>query len=158
MGQGAHFSIELPATEGPRSAPGRTDPSSHLGHGKVLVMDDDSMVSQMLAEMLKTLGYDSVCFAGGEEALRFFVADRRQARVLTAVFLDLTVPGAMGGLETLEGMRGADGSVPFFVVSGFSEDPVLANPEAFGFSGGLRKPFLLEDVRQLLARRLGNKD
>jgi len=41
--------------------------------------------------------------------------------------------------------------VPLFVASGYAEDPVVAEPGQYGFTGSLRKPFLIAELQQLLA-------
>jgi CheY-like chemotaxis protein len=48
-------------------------------------------------------------------------------------------------------IRKIDASVPAFVMSGYSEDPAIADPEQFGFNGSLSKPFKYEDLEELLA-------
>jgi two-component system cell cycle sensor histidine kinase/response regulator CckA len=52
-----------------------------------------------------------------------------------AVILDLTIPGGMGGLETIKAFKTMDGAVKGIVSSGHSHDPVVSNPLRYGFSG-----------------------
>jgi CheY-like chemotaxis protein len=64
------------------------------------------------------------------------------------------VRGGIGGREALERIREIDGEVPAIVMSGYSEDPILARPGDFGFAGVLAKPFRIEDLASVLARLL----
>ena len=71
------------------------------------------------------------------------------------VFLDLTVPGGMGGLETLEALREIDPDVKAVVASGYINDPAMINYEEVGFVGQLGKPFDLEELSDLVEGVLG---
>ena len=68
-----------------------------------------------------------------------------------AVILDLTVPGGMGGQEAARIIRQRDPALPLFVSSGYAEDPVIAEPGRYGFTGSLRKPFSVAELAKLLA-------
>lgn len=81
-----------------------------------------------------------------------FAADRAGPRAITAVILDLTVPGGMGGLEALGHLKATDPAIQVLVASGFSEAPVLNDPKAYGFEAVLRKPYLRTDLEAVLAK------
>jgi len=57
------------------------------------------------------------------------------------VILDLTVPGGMGGKEAINKLLEIDPEVKAIVSSGYSDDPVLANFQEYGFQGMMPKPF-----------------
>jgi CheY-like chemotaxis protein len=78
--------------------------------------------------------------------------NRWNGRGFDLVVLDLTVPGAMGGRETLEELRKLDPDVRAIVSSGYSEDAVLSDFRAYGFIDALRKPYTLEELGVVLAR------
>ena len=58
-----------------------------------------------------------------------------------AVILDLTIPGGMGGKEAIKKLLEIDPEVKAIVSSGYSDDPVLANFQEYGFKGMMPKPF-----------------
>jgi CheY-like chemotaxis protein len=93
----------------------------------------------------------------GVAAVKEFGAARSAGQPFDLVILDLTVPGGMGGLETLKRIRELDSDVPAIVSSGYSNDPVLADFARYGFQATVPKPYevsqLIETVRRLLARR-----
>jgi DNA-binding NarL/FixJ family response regulator len=70
------------------------------------------------------------------------------------VILDLTVPGGMGGLQTLEQLRNLNPKVKAIVCSGYSNDAVLSNYRAYGFVGMVSKPYETTDLAMALERVL----
>ncbi|HMA95951.1 MAG TPA: response regulator, partial [Polyangiaceae bacterium] len=66
------------------------------------------------------------------------------------MIFDLTIPGAMGGKETIAEIRRVNKSVPVFVASGYADDPVMAQPGKYGFTGSITKPFSSVEVSELL--------
>jgi DNA-binding NarL/FixJ family response regulator len=62
------------------------------------------------------------------------------------VILDLTVPGGMGGRAAFEKLYKIDPGVKGIATSGYSDDPVLADPGRFGFRGRLVKPFTFDQM------------
>jgi two-component system cell cycle sensor histidine kinase/response regulator CckA len=73
------------------------------------------------------------------------------------VILDLTVPGAMGGVEALRRLREIDPEVAAVVSSGYAADSVLAEHRERGFRGVLVKPYGLEQLERLMAEILAER-
>jgi len=69
-----------------------------------------------------------------------------------AVILDLTIPGGMGGRETIARLREIDPGVRAIVSSGYSNDPIMANPREFGFQEMVSKPFQMQEIGEALQR------
>ena len=69
---------------------------------------------------------------------------------LDAVVLDLTIPGAMGGKETVKQLHAIDHQVKAVVSSGYSNDPIMANYSAFGFQRAVQKPYRIQDIGEAL--------
>lgn len=92
--------------------------------------------------------------ASGLEALRLFAEARIVGKPFSAMILDLTIPGGMGGKEVANVIRQSDTSTPLFVSSGYAEDPVIADPRAFGFTDSLRKPFAMLELGNVLTKNL----
>jgi CheY-like chemotaxis protein len=66
------------------------------------------------------------------------------------VILDLTVPGGMGGYESLKQLLAIDPQVKAIVSSGYFHDPVIANYRAHGFQGVVSKPYTIEELNDTL--------
>ena len=71
-----------------------------------------------------------------------------------ALMFDLTVKGGMGGKELIRKVRELDAHIPVFVISGYFSDPIMANPQQFGFTDALSKPFNFNELSKLLSRYL----
>jgi DNA-binding NarL/FixJ family response regulator len=71
------------------------------------------------------------------------------------VILDLTVPGGMGGRETMEKLRQIDPAVRAVVSSGYSSDPVLAHYQRYGFRSMVGKPYDLTQLAKAIGAAYG---
>jgi DNA-binding NarL/FixJ family response regulator len=68
--------------------------------------------------------------------------------------MDLTVPGGMGGRETITKLLELDPQAKAIVFSGYADDPILSNFQDFGFSGFIKKPYSIGDVGGVLHKVL----
>ena len=73
-----------------------------------------------------------------------------------AVIMDLVVPGGMGGRETIRSLLEVDPNARAIVVSGYSNDPIMAEHSSHGFVGCVAKPFRPEELAVVLDRVLGD--
>jgi CheY-like chemotaxis protein len=153
-GAGATFHVWVPATAGEAEEAAPAPHQSQSGQGLVLVMDDDDMVRQMASSMLAHLGYEAVPACDGSEALARTRALLTEGKRLSAAMLDLTVRSGAGGRETVRPLSELVVGLPIIASSGYSDDPVMADPAIFGFSASLRKPFRLDELGDLLAQLL----
>lgn len=154
-GDGSTFHIYLPAvTAIPVAAKEHKAPESRQGNGVILVMDDEEVVRKTMGEMLRTLGYRVVTKKEGKAAVEFYQDELKAGRTIDAMFLDLTVPGGMGGKETVLHIRAIDPHVPVFVASGYAENPVMSNPEEYGFTASICKPFTVKELYETLKKHL----
>jgi len=150
MGVGSRFSFLLPALspEKNESLPSTND--IKFGHGNILIMDDEPQIRKVLGQMVETCGYTFQAVPDGEEAIRVFRQAQDSGTPFSAVILDLTIPGGLGGKEVVKEMLSLDPQLRAIVVSGYSNDPVLANYEEYGFKGRVAKPFNLIDLSVVL--------
>lgn len=154
MGKGTSFFIYLPVSESELKDEEPESYIEHKGEGLFLIMDDEEIIQHTLSEIIKYMGYEVVCKNNGKEAVEFFIKERREGRKIRGMIFDLTIPGGMGGKEAVSFIREMDKTVPVFVSSGYSEDPVLADPESFGFTASIKKPFIHRDISKLLDKYL----
>jgi len=151
-GEGASFHVWLPATFEPAVEARPTSPELKKGRGLVLVMDDEDMVRHLAGTMLTRLGYEPVLTSNGAEALMRTRALLAEGQTLSAAMLDLTVRTGEGGRDTAHPLRQLLPELPIVAWSGYSDDPIMAAPEQFGFDASLSKPFRLNELSDLLAR------
>jgi CheY-like chemotaxis protein len=147
VGVGSRFSFLLPALSPGKVAPRPFEKEIKFGHGNILIMDDEEQIRKVLGEMVQTCGYSFQAVPDGEQALHMF---RQAQNGFSAVILDLTIPGGLGGKEVVKEMLSLDPHLRAIVVSGYSNDPVLANYEDYGFKGRVAKPFNLVDLSIVL--------
>lgn len=148
--KGTVFYIYLPASA--RSdEPGRAEgePASR-GKGRILIMDDEDMIREITGELLQNLGYQVEFAKNGNEAIDTYKEARDSGRPFDAVILDLTIPGGMGGKETVKGLLDIDPATRAIVSSGYSNDPIMADFKEYGFCGVIIKPYRLAELNQTL--------
>ncbi|MBP7636194.1 response regulator, partial [Candidatus Ozemobacteraceae bacterium] len=154
-GTGATFHVLLPDSEKTVSPEAVAEHTGHRGAGRILVMDDNDSIRDILSRMLEMMGYTVESCADGKEALGLIRAAAGQGRPFSLVFMDLTIPGGMGGREAVAELRKEDRTTRVIVTSGYFSDPIMANPAAFGFDDRFQKPFSLEDLNRLMERLMG---
>jgi CheY-like chemotaxis protein len=111
--------------------------------GRILVVDDEEEVREILAETLMDFGYRVVTAASGEEALPLLARDRSVAMVIT----DVRMPG-MSGLELADEIRRRWPEVKVVLISGYFLPQ--ATPQRF-----LKKPFHMKELASIVRSELG---
>jgi len=157
-GKGTDVVFYLPASEAQGAEPALDDMDGPLASSeRLLLMDDDPIVREVLSAMLEQLGFEAEEAHEGTEALRRYEKALAAGRPFGAVILDLTVPGGLGGREIIQKIRALDPSVRAIASSGYANDPVMAQPQAYGFSGVIAKPYRMEDLERVLRAVLGKR-
>ncbi len=155
VGDGSTFSIYVPACNDAATSD-CVVPDNPAGiRGTILLMDDQEIVRDVAAEMLKELGFAVTITCDGQEALDAFDRAQQSGRPFDAVILDLQIPGGMGGLETIRQLKARDPRVKAIVASGYSDTSAMANYEAHGFRDVIYKPFKLATFEAAINRTLG---
>ena len=110
------------------------------------------MIRFIVKQMLPKIGYEVECAADGAEAVEAYRKARESGEPFMAVFLDLNIPGGMGGKETMKRLLDIDPHVKGFVTSGDSSDPAMTHCKDFGFCGALEKKslYLKEELASAL--------
>ena len=150
MGVGTTVVIYLPASQkAPVSAPAHPHiPLS--GSGRILVVDDEEMVRNVLRQLLESLGYTVECVQDGTAAVAAYQRAQAAGQPFAVVILDYTIPGGMGGLETLTRLRAIDPQVTALISSGYANNPVLADWAYYGFDGVVVKPYTMAQLQEAL--------
>ena len=151
---GSTFAFYLPASAGKvaPTAPKKSDKPFHFNHQRILIMDDEAAIRELTSQLLSTLGYEVTAVPDGLEAVRIYERALRQGEQFQAVILDATVRGGMGGVATIERLRGMDPHVNAIICSGYSDEAALSEFLAYGFRGALPKPFTRSELADALQR------
>ena len=117
---------------------------------KILLVDDNAVVRDMLVDLVGSLGYMADAASGGAEALALF--DRNRYDI---VLTDLLMPG-MSGWEVLAGVRQRDPRMPVVIITGTPAvgDPRAAQPGVAVLKKPIDVKALDETIKQKLSQRL----
>jgi len=150
-GKGTTFSIYLPAYPNKVRLPQAEQQVAQTAKcRRILVMDDDLMVQDMIVSMLEVLGHKVVCAQDGEEAIKKYQQALETSVPFDLVIMDLVIPCGMGGVEAAQEIHRLDEKARLIVSSGYSDDPVLAQYEDYGFCAALPKPYQFQELEQII--------
>jgi len=159
VGKGSTFTLYLPASQIIYKTEERkiSQKTPLPGGGRILVMDDEEPVRSAVKEMLSYLGYEAELAVDGDEAITMFKDAIATGSPYVAVILDLTIPGGMGGSETVKHLQEIDPAVKAIVSSGYSNDPIMADYKKYGFSSIIIKPYRMSDLEDALKKTISNE-
>ena len=157
LGAGTTFHVFLPAIS--KTARKVVDPKPKIfkGKGRVLVMDDEKLIRDIVVQFLTVMGFETAKAEDGREAIDLYRDAKESGRAFDVVIMDLTIPGGMGGKETIKKLLAYDPAAIAIVSSGYSNDPIMSNCEAYGFKGVIRKPYRIEELGDALQDLLSRK-
>lgn len=115
-----------------------------------MIMDDEEAIRKGISRLLKRLGYAVEVAAEGTEALDQYVKAKAEGQPFTALIMDLTIRGGMGGTETIKRLLAIDPQVKAIVSSGYSSDEVMSEYAEYGFKARVAKPFRFEELARVL--------
>jgi CheY-like chemotaxis protein len=150
-GAGTTVSVLLPACRAEPRPAEIAESRRRSRRLRVLLLEDDETVAEVVSRMLSHLGHDVKRARDGGAAVAVFCDAQAAGQPFDVAILDLTVPGGMGGRETVERLHALAPTLPAIASSGYSTEPLLADPAAHGFAAGLRKPFTPEELAAALA-------
>jgi PAS domain S-box-containing protein len=151
-GAGTTFRVYLPGREIPSGGflPVRSGDFHVQQHARILVVDDEPMVRDLIATALRHRGHEVVEACDGARAVEIYDAE---SEAIDLVLLDLVMPG-MSGEDVLVRLRERDPEVRVCLVSGYSEGPTADSYQEMGARAFLGKPFtvsrLVGTVREVL--------
>lgn len=149
-GVGTTFYIYLPASEKEPLKKEKVGKATLSDNFKILIMDDEEMLSESIANLLGHMGYMVETARDGTEAIELYKKAKGAGRPFDVVVMDLTIPGGMGGKEAIKRLRGIDPDVKAVVSSGYSSDSVMADFASHGFNGVVVKPYRIEELVETL--------
>ncbi|MBI5849234.1 MAG: response regulator [Nitrospirae bacterium] len=118
---------------------------------KILVIDDEEIVRELLAEVLSESGFQVITAENGLKGLDYF---RQPDCRFDLVMVDMSMPG-MDGLEVCREMREINPAQKVMMATGsYSSDDELAEMKKNGIDHVIRKPFNLKELVSLLRREL----
>jgi CheY-like chemotaxis protein/anti-sigma regulatory factor (Ser/Thr protein kinase) len=156
VGKGTIFHIFLPATREAKSRQNEKEQVLSPGKAKILVMDDEKYIRELTSAVLENLGYSHEHAKDGQEAIKLYEKALAEERPFDLIIMDLTIPGGMGGQETLKRLLALDPKVKAIVSSGYSKGPIMTNYREYGFCGVIAKPYDISELSRILEKCLGS--
>jgi len=117
------------------------------GRCRILVMDDEEVVLQLLDRILSKAGYEAALARNGTEALKLYLNAEKSGASFDAVILDLIMPDEMGGKEVMEKLLEINPEVKAIISSGYVNESAMPNFKDYGFMAMVAKPY---DIRKML--------
>jgi len=151
-GHGTIVEILLPATAQPAERPSDVaQPAESNASGKVLVVDDEELMRDVGAEMLRGLGYEVEVAVDGKNAVE---AVRTAREPFRCVILDIAMP-VMNGWEAARAIRALRPDLPILFCSGHDVDAALGDTHGIEGARCLKKPYRIADLREALGDVVG---
>jgi excisionase family DNA binding protein len=133
----------------PSGAPAAKSAAAAAGRPRVLVVDDEATIRDLLAKTLALAEYDVDLAPDGRAAL-----DRLRMIPYDLLITDLKMPG-VDGLTVIREARRLKTDLPVIIITGFSNEASAIEAVNLGVSGYLTKPFRVPRVLAAAAKALG---
>jgi CheY-like chemotaxis protein len=114
--------------------------------GKIMIVDDEDVVRELLSDMLTSLGFDVTDFADPAKAVEYY---RKEYESVDMVFLDMTMP-KLNGRETFFLLKKINREIKSIVLSGFSMNDDIEQMIKEGCFAYLKKPVKIQDLEKIL--------
>jgi PAS domain S-box-containing protein len=149
------FTIYLPAHMSTTTCESAAEEKNEIrGNAKILVLEDEHSINSFLRKFFNHYGYHSTITVDGRETINEYRTSLERGEPFDIVMLDLTIPGGMGGKETMIELVKIDPMIKALVCSGYSNDAIMANYREFGFIGCLSKPYRVDELNRLLQKTI----
>lgn len=150
-GKGASFSVYLPGVADKPAKVKEALPVAPLpGLERIVVVDDESMITSLFQAILNKFGYQSSIFSDGNEALDFIT---RQPEAVDLLITDMTM-SQLNGLDLSLKARAIRPDLPIILCTGYSELVSEERTKALGINVFLMKPFSIEDLFSAMRKAL----
>jgi excisionase family DNA binding protein len=133
----------------PDRAPGAVSQGSRSARKRVLVVDDEASIRDLLSKTLALAEYDVDTAGDGAAAL-----DRMRQSGYDLLIADLKMPG-MDGLTLIRQAKKLKADLPVIIITGFSTESSAIEAVNLGVAGYLTKPFRVPQVLAAAAKALG---
>jgi PAS domain S-box len=156
-GIGTTFYIFIPASKEQSTLKKTRKEIAVNEKAKILLMDDEDTIRNAGGEMLTYFGYQVILARDGQEAIRLYKEAKETGKPFDVVIMDLTIPGGLGGIETITVLRQIDPEIKAIITSGYMSDVVMSEYERYGFSGVVTKPYQIDELNEVLMKVIDKK-
>ena len=128
---------------------------SNMNNGTILLIDDEDVILNVAEQVLRRAGYHVIPAQNGIEAVSLTQSHVGAGRKFNAVIMDLSLPGHLTGVELVEKIREVDSKIAVIISSGHTDDRMMLDYKAFGFTGKLTKPYKAGDLLAVVENATG---
>ncbi|MBF0278440.1 MAG: PAS domain S-box protein [SAR324 cluster bacterium] len=154
VGKGTKFCVCLPIETGPEHVSPSPEKLSVLyGNERILLVDDELMVTKVISKMLETLGYQVASFTDHLEFLSVF---REQSNNFDLLISDYTMP-KINGKMLVDQVKEIRSDIPIMLMTGYNNAVTEENVQSWGIDALLMKPAEIADLSQKVRRILDRK-
>jgi two-component system cell cycle sensor histidine kinase/response regulator CckA len=125
-------------------------PATPMHKRRILLMDDEQMILDIVSRMLGHLGYEVTTCTDGSQAIAAFAKAKSHGEPFDVVMMDLVIPNGVGGQDAVHTIKKIDPTARVLASSGHLEHPVMLDHKKFGFNAILEKPYKLEKLQQAI--------
>lgn len=151
-GKGTVFQIYFPVVDMEEAVKQGKTASVLGGKERILVVDDEVELAEMIQRMLADLGYDATSFTDSVEALQEFTGD---TKAYDLVITDMTMP-SITGAELARRMVAVKPGMPIILCTGFSEIMDEEKAKAIGIREYIMKPVIKSELAKIVRTVLDN--
>ena len=151
-GKGTTFILHLPMIHTEEQVKEEVIPAKEVRPAKILVIDDEDSVRDVLSRILKTQGHEVVSVSSGEEGI-----DRFKTETFDLVFTDLGMP-KMSGWEVGRILKGMNAKVPIAIITGWGMELDREKMKESGIDLVISKPFQFDQVIRVVSEALELKE
>jgi two-component system response regulator (stage 0 sporulation protein F) len=116
---------------------------------KILIIDDEADLRDLMKEVLEEEGYQVFCAANGADGIQL-----NEAMNPDVILLDLRMP-EMDGIETLRNIRKTDGTVNVVILTGYGCPDTIRDAADLNVSEYLSKPFENRELSSIIGKAFG---
>jgi len=149
-GSGTAFHIYLPLINTAATPAAESSPTIS-GHGElILLVDDEACMLETSGEVLRSMSYDVLEAADGEQALALFKMHQHD---IALIITDIVMP-KMGGVDLAKYVRKLDTDIPIIFATGYDKEHAFSGKSTIDQSIVVNKPFSFELLSQQIRKLL----
>ena len=152
LGKGTHFVIHLPTGYGEEVAVKEATQVKESRQARILVIDDEESVRDVLSRMLKAKGHQVAVASNGEEGI-----ERFRSEPFDMVFTDLGMP-KLSGWEVGKTIKGINPKIPIAMITGWGVELDRQKLSENGIDLSIAKPFNFDQVINLVSEAMELKE
>ncbi|MBU1342083.1 MAG: response regulator [Proteobacteria bacterium] len=113
---------------------------------RMLVMDDDELILEVISQLLTRMGYETLLASNGTQAIEICKKANASGKKIDLALLDFDIHNGLGGYPTMAQLKKTDPDIRGILMTGHSDDVNIKRYKDFGFSDLIEKPFSIKQL------------